>query len=50
MVVQLVFKKKAFNGLDSIPFFGRAVTIFRVILPNEMFFGGKMTIYINFSD
>ena len=50
MVVQLVFKKKAFSGLDSTPLFGRAVTIFCVILPYEIVFGGKMTIYINFSD
>ena len=50
MVVQLVFKKKAFNGLDSTPLFGRAVTLFRIILPYEIVFGGKMTIYINFSD
>ena len=50
MVVQLVFKKKAFNGLDSTPLFGRAVTIFRVILLNKMFLGGKMKIYISCTD
>ena len=50
MVVRLVFKKKAFNGLDSTSLFWRAVTIFRVILPNKMSLGGKMKLYVSCSD
>ena len=30
--------------------FGRSVTIFRVILRNKMFLGGKIIVYINCSD
>ena len=30
--------------------FGRSVTIFRVIVCNKMFLGGKIIVYINCSD